>query len=93
MADMKMIDGVLVELTAEEITERDAEADLFDKDLTHTRDLRNNLLVSSDWTQVADCVLTAEKVAEWATYRQALRDYPSQSDRKSTLPEWPTPPE
>jgi|TARA_B110001454_G_scaffold174781_2_gene166382 hypothetical protein len=93
MADMKMIDGVLIELTAEEITEREVEADLFDKDLRHTREVRTNLLGISDWTQVADAPLTAEKVAEWATYRQELRDYPAQSDRKSTLPEWPTPPE
>jgi hypothetical protein len=42
---------------------------------------------------MADTPLTAEKVAEWATYRQELRDYPSQSDKVSTLPDWPTPPE
>ena len=43
------------------------------------RKLRNNFLRASDWTQMADSPLTAEKKAEWATYRQALRDLPSNS--------------
>lgn len=38
---------------------------------------RNNLLVASDWTQLPDVTLTAEKKAEWAAYRQALRDMTS----------------
>ena len=32
------------------------------------------LLRQSDWTQLADVPLSAEKKAEWNTYRQALRD-------------------
>lgn len=35
---------------------------------------RNTELSLSDWTQTVDCPLTVEKKAEWATYRQALRD-------------------
>jgi len=42
------------------------------------RFLRNKRLASSDWTQVADSPLTESKKAEWATYRQALRNLPSQ---------------
>lgn len=38
------------------------------------RNRRNFELASSDWTQVADVPLTAEKKAEWATYRQELRN-------------------
>jgi hypothetical protein len=37
---------------------------------------RSRELAASDWTQVADS--TADKAA-WATYRQALRDLPSQN--------------
>jgi hypothetical protein len=37
---------------------------------------RNCELNSTDWTQIADS--TADKTA-WATYRQALRDLPSQN--------------
>ena len=39
---------------------------------------RDALLTASDWTQVNDSPLTDAKKAEWATYRQALRDLPSQ---------------
>lgn len=38
---------------------------------------RDVLLTESDWTQVNDSPLTDAKKAEWATYRQELRDLPS----------------
>ena len=38
---------------------------------------RNNKLFASDWTQIPDSPMTAEKKTEWATYRQALRDVPN----------------
>ena len=38
---------------------------------------RDALLTESDWTQVNDSPLTDTKKAEWATYRQELRDLPS----------------
>jgi serine/threonine protein phosphatase PrpC len=38
---------------------------------------RTMMLAASDWTQVSDSPLTAAKKAEWATYRQALRDLPA----------------
>ena len=38
---------------------------------------RDALLVESDWTQVADIPFIDSKKAEWATYRQALRDLPA----------------
>ena len=41
----------------------------------NVRDYRDRLLSQSDWTQVADAPM--DKTA-WATYRQALRDVPSQ---------------
>lgn len=37
---------------------------------------RNQMLRESDWTQVADAPVD---IAEWAIYRQALRDVPKQS--------------
>jgi hypothetical protein len=40
------------------------------------KDQRNLLLMQSDWTQVVDSALTDSKKAEWATYRQQLRDFP-----------------
>ena len=35
---------------------------------------REPMLRDSDWTQLPDSPLTETKRAEWATYRQALRD-------------------
>ncbi len=41
------------------------------------RMFRDSLLAQSDWTQSADSPLTDSKKTEWATYRQALRDFPA----------------
>lgn len=49
---------------------------------------RNELLSECDWTQVADAQV--DQVA-WATYRQALRDLPSQDGFPYSVI-WPTPP-
>lgn len=35
---------------------------------------RNKQLQRSDWTQMPDSPLSAEKKQEWAVYRQGLRD-------------------
>jgi hypothetical protein len=43
---------------------------------TSVRASRTQMLKDSDWTQIADS--TADKTA-WATYRQALRDVPTQA--------------
>ena len=40
---------------------------------------RNEALSSSDWTQIGDNSLTKVEETEWATYRQSLRDIPTQS--------------
>ena len=45
--------------------------------ISDMRDQRNSLLAQSDWTQIADSPLSDSKKQEWATYRQALRDFPS----------------
>lgn len=54
------------------------------------RDRRNQMLSASDWTQSPDSPLTDAKKAEWATYRQQLRDLPSTADPAN--PTWPTKP-
>ena len=38
---------------------------------------RTHVLANTDWTQMADAPLTPEKKAEWAAFRQQLRDMPS----------------
>ena len=47
---------------------------LADTSLSAVRFYRDIALLRSDWTQVPDAPLSDEKKAEWATYRQALRD-------------------
>ena len=42
--------------------------------LTEKRDAR---LASCDWTALSDVALSDSKKAEWAAYRQALRDIPN----------------
>ena len=88
----KLVDGVVIPFTDEEEAAYIGNGEAMDLDLARVRPERNGRLAGTDWTQTVDAPLTAEKQAEWAVYRQALRDYPSQSDRVSTLPDWPTPP-
>ena len=49
---------------------------------------RNRRLAASDWTQVPDAPVDQ---AAWATYRQQLRDLPSNTTDPRN-PTWPTPP-
>ena len=55
-------------------TEEEIAADVASK-AANVRAARDRALANSDWTQVADAPV--DKTA-WATYRQALRDLPSQ---------------
>lgn len=55
-------------LTAEEIQSAK------DSAMAQIRGTRNNLLAACDWTQIPDCSIPNK--AAWATYRQALRDFP-----------------
>ena len=53
------------------------------------RNKRDSKLTACDWTQIADCPITNK--ADWATYRQALRDLPKESGFPWTF-NWPTNP-
>jgi hypothetical protein len=52
------------------------------------RSRRDGLLAASDWTQLADAPVDA---AEWATYRQALRDLPTNTTDPFVV-NWPVEP-
>ena len=94
----KYVDGVLVDLTEEEITARQAkEAEWASRADARTaeqhRKTRNELLVDSDWTQMPDSPLTSEVKTSWATYRTALRDLPDHSNWPNLEEDdWPTKP-
>ena len=45
--------------------------------IEQVRERRNVLLALSDWTQVNDAPLNDTQKADWATYRQNLRDVPN----------------
>ena len=62
--------------------------------LTFLRESRADLLKQSDWTQSADSPLSDSKKAEWATYRQELRDLPSKYSNSDSIGDivWPTRP-
>ena len=55
------------------------------------RSERDNLLVSSDFTQLGDIGLSESKKTEWVNYRQALRDLPANTSDPAN-PTWPTKP-
>lgn len=63
--------------------------------LSDIRSKRNNIFSKTDWTQFPDSPLADEKKVEWATYRQALRDLPSQYPDETNIDNvvFPTPPE
>ena len=86
MARNQIINGVVVDLTAEqetaleaqEKTWRDAnpQSSALDKVLFNLRETRNYLLAETDWTSGSDVTMSSAMT----TYRQALRDAPSGLD-------------
>lgn len=55
------------------------------------RQERDRRLSSCDWTQIPDSPLSTQAKADWATYRQALRDLPAVTSDPA-VPAWPTQP-
>ena len=91
----KYIDGVLVDLTAEEITEfetRESEynADSANRAIGNLRFERNIRLAETDFYALSDVTMSSDMT----TYRQALRDLPSGKDtvEKCENATWPTKP-
>jgi hypothetical protein len=79
MAEHKLVDGVQIELTAQEISQRQADETAwangaFDRAIAGLRSKRNSLIASSDWTVLSDSPLSAELKTAWLEYRQDLRD-------------------
>jgi len=82
------VDGIwtysysVVDLTAEEIAEASAQK------ARSVRAIRDEKLKDTDWMGMSDVTMSAD----WATYRQALRDVPTQEGFPHTVT-WPTEPE
>jgi len=58
----------------------------------NVRTQRTEKLRDCDWTQLDDTPMSNTQKADWATYRQALRDVPKQAGFPFDI-EWPTQPE
>ena len=92
----RLEDGVIIENTAEEAAafkaRLAAETPETEEDYENQiRQQRNALLAKSDWTQANDSPLSNDKKIEWATYRTALRDLPSDKSWPDvTFPEEPS---
>lgn len=75
----KLVNGIKVELSAQEIAQRQAEEQAwlngaFDRAMADLRQRRNGLLSSSDWTQLPDTTLTNAEKTAWMNYRTELRN-------------------
>ena len=73
----KLVNGIQVPLTPEEIAQRQAEETAwnngaFDRAMADFRQRRDAMLKSCDWVMMSDSPI-ADKTS-WETYRQALRD-------------------
>jgi hypothetical protein len=71
----KLVDGIQIPLSAEEIAQRQAEeiawnAGAFDRSLASLRAKRNSLLSQTDYLALSDNTLSAAM----SSYRQSLRD-------------------
>lgn len=68
------------------------EAKFLERKWEELKSTRTRLLNETDWTQVQDSTLSEENKAEFAAYRQALRDIPQiYSDPDAVVwPEKPT---
>ena len=75
MAEHKLVDGIQIPLSAEEIAQRQADElawqnGAFDRALASLRAKRNSLLAATDFYALSDNTLSAAM----SSYRQSLRD-------------------
>jgi|TARA_R100001460_G_C3550828_1_gene175140 hypothetical protein len=99
MPRYKLVDGVTIQLTAEEETARDNEEAAWAnaapaRALSELRIKRNRLLTESDWEIVSELEKGNAISSDMKTYRQALRDLPDGKDTvaKCENATWPTKP-
>lgn len=90
----KLVNGVVVPLTSDEIkdleTRKAAAPSETDIKWLQVRNERNSLLSETDWVVTKASETGVAVSNEWKTYRQALRDVPTQSDPNNIT--WPTKP-
>jgi hypothetical protein len=80
--------GISVSAKTRAVKEHSREIDGPTISAEDARRIRNQLLASSDWTQVADAPVDQ---SAWATYRQSLRDLTAQEGFPDAIV-WPVSP-
>ena len=95
----KFVDGITVDMTAEEIAERQAEEQAWTdgaaaRNLSSLRYERNKLLAETDWVVIKEREEggSVSNFADWKTYRQALRDITNSATSLNDVT-WPEKPE
>lgn len=88
----KYVNGVLTDMTADEIAARQAEEAAWasgsnDRAAAEVREKRNSLIAETDYLALSDNTMTSAM----QTYRQALRDIPTQAGFPTNVT-WPTKP-
>ena len=78
MTRYKLVNGISIQLSAEEEAFRDAEEQAwidgaFDREIARLREKRNSLLAATDFYALQDVTMSEDM----ETYRQELRDLPS----------------
>jgi hypothetical protein len=82
----KLVNGTLLNMTDVELT--NLSSSVLDPDAEMlTRSKRNRLLSDTDWMALSDNTMTPE----WVSYRQALRDVPTQEGFPYAVT-WPSKP-
>ena len=86
MTRYKMVNGELIEYTADELTALEAKEKAWSDDapnrrMAELRRQRDVLLAETDWMANSDVTMSDA----WTTYRQALRDITSQTPTDDAL--------
>ena len=92
MARIKMVNGVVMDLTAEDLAQCDKDekalaAGAAAREMEYIREHRDNLLTETDWMALGDVTMSDA----WKTYRQELRDIPASNTVYENVT-WPTKP-
>jgi len=87
----KIVDGVLTELTSEELrvyneTKAAYDAKAGERNIAEIRRQRDELLTATDWAALPDSPAMSDAMT---AYRKALRDYPA-TYTADTSAAWPT---
>ena len=92
--DVEVYDKVQLPITNPVVfIEKQTKVESAEDTLAMLRQDRDKILQSTDWTQAADSPLSDSKKAEWATYRQALRDLTKHTNWPNLEEsDWPQPP-